>query len=152
VQASRRLVLGLGNPLAGDDGFGPAVIARLRAEPALAHGADLRDAGTDLLGHIDTLAGYDEVVLVDAVVGLEPAGCVTVIGEHTFSAWPADATGCHQISPLVAIRLFRALHPDARTRVTLVALQSGFVGSRPGVAPAAVAHGVDAVARLLRPR
>ena len=40
------LILGLGNPLRGDDGVGTAVIANLRNHPDLPPDVDLVDGGT----------------------------------------------------------------------------------------------------------
>ncbi len=51
----RRLVLGLGNPLLGEDGFGSAVIELLRRRPDRPAAVDLVDAHTDLLAQLETL-------------------------------------------------------------------------------------------------
>jgi hydrogenase maturation protease len=143
------LVLGLGNPLAGDDGFGPAVIAQLRERRELAGAVELCDAGTDLLGRVEAFAHYESVVLVDVAVGAGPAGEVEVIDEAAFAEWPASWPGSHELSPLLVVRLFRRLHPGAATRVTLVALHSHAIGVGPGVSADAVARGAAAVLRLI---
>jgi len=39
-------------------------------------------------------------------------------------AWPDRSPGAHAISPLVALKLFRILHPAASTRFSLVGLFS----------------------------
>lgn len=117
----KRLVVGVGNWLAGDDGFGVAVIAALRAR-ARPVDADLLDAGTDLLRHIERFASYDEVILVDAVIEPSRRGEVAAVEEEELRDWPDASPGCHEISPLTALRLFRLLHPSAHTRFTLVAL------------------------------
>jgi hydrogenase maturation protease len=114
----RWLVLGLGNPLAGADGFGPAVIARLR-EAGVPDGVELVDAHTDLLAHLHRFVEADEVVLVDAVLGGHDG--VALVGEDEFSGWDHSSVGAHQVSPLAVIKLFRRLHPEASTRVRLVA-------------------------------
>jgi hydrogenase maturation protease len=156
----RRLVLGLGNQLAGDDGFGSAVIAALLQRPDLPAGVDVVDAKTDLLAQLDTFDSYDEVVLVDVVLGATGAstpdgeggaraGNVSVVDEATFGGWPETSPSCHQISPLLAVKLFRALHPDATTRITLVALHADEVRLAPGVERSAVDAGSEAVIRLV---
>lgn len=146
----RRLVLGLGNPLVGEDGFGPAVIETLRRRPDLPDGADLVDAGTDLLGQLDTLESYDEVVLVDVVISDGRAGTIEVIEEATLTGWPDTSPSCHHVSPLLAVKLFRTLHPQASTRIKLVALHAEALHATPGVAPTAVAAGAQLVAGLIR--
>jgi hydrogenase maturation protease len=145
----RRLVLGLGNPLLGEDGFGSAVIEWLRRKPDLPPAVELVDAHTDLLAHLETFGAYDEVVLVDAVIGVGPCGDVAVVDEETFTRWSETSPSCHQISPLLAVKLFRALQPHSATRITLVALQADVVRAGPGVATSVVAAGGEAVVGLL---
>jgi len=145
----RRLVLGLGNPLLGDDGFGSAVIELLRRRPELSAAVDLVDAHTDLLAQVETLGSYDEVVLVDVVIGAGHPGVVEVVDEETFMRWPETSPSCHQISPLLAVKLFRALQPQAATRITLVALHADAVRAAPGVATSVVAAGGEAVVHLI---
>jgi hydrogenase maturation protease len=121
VTRSRRLVVGLGNPLAGDDGFGPAVVRQM-LDDGRQREADVIDAGTDLLAHLESFAAYDEVILVDAMLDPARAGTVAVVEQEALLELSDSSAGCHDISPLVAVKLFRALHPGAPTRFTLVAL------------------------------
>jgi hypothetical protein len=97
-----------GNPLAGSDGFSVAVVA------------PLLDTDTDLVGHIDTVLAYDHVVLVDVIVGTGRAGDVAVVDEGVFGSWSDTAASLHHVSPLVAVKLFRTLYPEAATRLTLI--------------------------------
>jgi hypothetical protein len=167
----KRLVLGLGNRLVGEDGFGSAVIEMLRGRPDLPANVELVDAHTDLIAHVETLGSYDDVVLVDVVIGGDGTpnptgeggaglpkptgedagrpGAIAVINEETFMHWPETSPSCHQISPLVAVKLFRALQPHASTRITLVALHTDALRSGSGLAASAVAAGAEAVVRLL---
>jgi len=147
---SRRLVIGLGNPLAGDDGFGPAVLAKL-VEKGLPHDVDAVPACTDLLGQIERFTGYQAVVLVDAVLGGgAPPGTVATVDEPTLLGWKARSAGAHRLSPVEALRVFRALQPDARTDVGLVALHLETLGREPLLAEA-VEEGARRVAALLAP-
>ena len=59
------LVLGLGNPLRGDDGIGPAVVDWLRARSLPPDVTALDDGSADL-GLALTLADYRRVIVVDA--------------------------------------------------------------------------------------
>ena len=133
MKCLKRLVVGLGNPLAGDDGFGPAVVQRLR-DGVARDAVDVVDAGTDLLAHIESFAAYDEVILVDAVLDRARAGEVAIVEQEALLEFPDVAAGCHDLSPLVAVKIFRALHPEAVTRFALVALFTGdvrFAAERP---------------------
>jgi hydrogenase maturation protease len=62
---SRILVAGVGNVLRGDDGFGPAVVARLDDLPAGVETVETGIGGVALLQEL--LSGCDGFVLVDAV-------------------------------------------------------------------------------------
>ena len=141
------LVAALGNPQQGADGFGPAVADRLRRTRALPDTVDLVDAHTDLLAHLDRFADYDRVVLVDAVLDSGRAG-VAVFDEDALARWDERAPGCHSLSPLVAVKLFRQLYPASRTRIQLVALCVDAIRLGAGVAADSIDAGAQAVIGL----
>jgi hydrogenase maturation protease len=119
--------VGLGNPLSGDDGFGSRVLEMLqRTRTTLPPNTTLADAHTDLLNHIEAFSEYDCVVLIDAVLDPEgklgPPGRIVVMGEAAFQSWPETSQSVHQVSPLLAVNLFRRLHSSAQTQITLVGL------------------------------
>ena len=74
-------VLGIGNVLMSDDGFGPAVIAALRAGGDLPPGVEALELGTPGLDLAEHLAGRERVILVDTVILPEPPGSVWVLEE-----------------------------------------------------------------------
>jgi len=59
-------VVGVGNPLARDEGVGPAAVERLKRE-SLPAGTRLLDAGTDFLAAMTEFAGAGHVILIDAM-------------------------------------------------------------------------------------
>jgi hydrogenase maturation protease len=124
VEIRRRiLILGLGNPLAGDDSFGAIVVEALARVPLPA--ADVAAVHTDLLGWIDRFENYERVILVDALLDPDgPAGEVSVLTEAQLASFPDASPSVHQMSPLLALRLFRQLYPGAKTEVVLVALRT----------------------------
>ena len=63
------LVLGVGNPLMGDDGFGIHVVRRLVSEP-LPDRVRLEDGATGGVDLLDRLVGFDRVILIDLVRGV----------------------------------------------------------------------------------
>ena len=74
---SRLLVAAVGNVLRRDDGFGPAVAARLGDLPA---GVDVVETGIGGIALLhELLAGCDGLVLIDAVDRGAPPGTVFVI-------------------------------------------------------------------------
>ena len=127
ADSQKTLVLGLGNPLSGDDSFGVRALEALKQVlHPLPESIVLTDAGTDLLNYIEDFSSYNRVVLIDAVLDPEAKlgkpGSVLVLEENEFSSWPETSPGVHQITPLLGIKLFRTLHPESQTRITLVAL------------------------------
>jgi hydrogenase maturation protease len=76
LTATRILVAGVGNVLRRDDGFGPAVVARLDDLPAEVEVVETGIGGIALLQELMT--GYDGLVLVDAVDHGAPPGTVIV--------------------------------------------------------------------------
>jgi hydrogenase maturation protease len=142
------LVAGVGNPLLGSDGFGPAVIQSLREQTGLPATIELEDARPDLLALTDRVSAFDGVVLVDAVLGSGPRE-VTVVGEATFGAWNAASPNAHAVSPLLALNLFRALHPGERTRFVLVGLVVNAIDTTSPPTPAEVRAGADAVLQVV---
>ncbi len=74
---SRVLIAAVGNVLRGDDGFGPAVAARL---PPLPEGAQVIETGIGGVALLqDLLAGCDGLILIDAVDRGAPPGTVFLI-------------------------------------------------------------------------
>ncbi len=64
----RVLIVGVGNTLRGDDGFGPAVIRALEAEGGLPSGVRTLEVGLGSAALVlELLEGYDALLLVDAV-------------------------------------------------------------------------------------
>jgi hydrogenase maturation protease len=84
-------VLGLGNVLMGDDGFGPAVIRAFQSEYAVGPDVDVVDLGTPGLDLAPWLADADHVVLVDTVKSKLPAGTVLIYGKDDVLRSPSSA-------------------------------------------------------------
>lgn len=74
--AGDTLILGVGNPLRGDDGIGVLAVQQLAAHPDLPAGVQVLDGGTAGLGLIPLLERYRRVILVDAVEMGERPGTV----------------------------------------------------------------------------
>lgn len=67
-------VLGLGNVLTGDDGFGPSVVCALLAAFEWPEHVELIDVGTPGLDLTPFVAGADTIVFVDTVKAAGAAG------------------------------------------------------------------------------
>lgn len=130
------VVIGVGNELRHDDGFGPAVVELLRGDGA-ASGAGVTLAVTDgePTGLIDLWTGADVAVVVDAVRSpADPAG-------HRYELLCDEAAGLatatassHSVSLGSTVELARALGRLPRMLVVLATVGRDF-GYGPGLSP-----------------
>jgi hydrogenase maturation protease len=122
-----RLVLGLGNPLMGDDGVGWYVASRLAGDSRLPADAEALWGGTDLLRYAGQIVGRSHVILVDAIQDEAEPGSVAVFEDC--AELEERQTNAHELSPVRAMRLLRMMTP---VRMTLlgVSISSAEVGDR----------------------
>ena len=78
--STRTLVLGLGNPLASDEGFGVQAVRRLNECYEFADDVEIVDGGTLGLRLLPMLEDADRVVILDAVDVSQPPGSLVRIG------------------------------------------------------------------------
>ena len=84
----RCAIYGIGNLLLGDDGVGPAVVARLAAGGLPSPDVTLEDLGTPSLDLPWYLAGYDVVIFIDAVAADGPPGSIHVYSREEILSAP----------------------------------------------------------------
>ncbi|MCD6110157.1 MAG: hydrogenase maturation protease [Thermoplasmata archaeon] len=63
----RTLVLGIGNPIMGDDGVGFHVVKEL-AKEIKDENIDVKDTSADGLNLLELIIGYDKLIVIDAIV------------------------------------------------------------------------------------
>jgi len=94
------LILGCGNILFGDDGFGPAVIAHLQENYPIPEYACLIDAGTGARKFLFTLSLSDkkpqEIIIIDAIDKGKPAGELFEISVNDIPIEKTDDFSMHQ--------------------------------------------------------
>jgi hydrogenase maturation protease len=118
------LVLGLGNDLLSDDGFGPAVASACR--PLLAFRDDVAVEVASVAGFklLDLLAGYRRVLIVDVVqTGKHPPGTVLELAIDEAST-ARTLGGSHQMDLATALALGRALGQDLPESITLLVAEA----------------------------
>lgn len=112
-------VIGLGQPAAGDDGVGLAVVEHLRAE-GVPDGVSLETV-PEPSALVERLGTPGLVVVVDAVVGSGAPGDVLVLAPADLDDVHRHAVSTHGLTVAQAIDLAGALHPiGARPRVRIV--------------------------------
>ena len=113
--AGRVLVAALGSTLRGDDGFGPALLARVG--PMLPDGVDGIEFGTHGIALVQKLyAGYDALIVLDSCVRGQAPGTIYVLvpdlearGSHTALATLDALADTHLANPGKALMLAREL-------------------------------------------
>jgi hydrogenase maturation protease len=154
----KTLVIGLGNPILGDDGVGWAVASALNNQlPVTTHQSPIvvETASLGGLSLMERMLGYDRVVLVDSMeTGQSPAGCVRVF---PLASLPDPGSGhsasAHDTSLMTALKTAESLGAAIPRRVDVVAIEAQNVYDfseelTPPVA-AAVPVAVDHVLKLL---
>jgi hydrogenase maturation protease len=110
------LIVGLGNPLMGDDGVGARVVESLAGQVD----ADVLIGGTDLLRYAGEMEDRERVILIDAIES-DVAGEIIVTDEDPPEGPPP---GAHTLSAPAAVRLLRPLMPEVRFTWLLAGVHS----------------------------
>jgi len=128
-------VIGLGNVLLGDDGFGPSVIEFLRAGWVFPDAVTLVDAGTPGLDLVDYLQGYETVIVVDAIAVPAPAGSLrTYRGDEVRRLVLPERISAHDPALGEAL-LLAELAGDAPSDVVLVGAVPAQLDAGTGLSP-----------------
>jgi len=134
-------VFGCGNTLLGDDGFGPAVIARLEQESDFPGFVHLEDVGTGIRDYLfdfilDPALAPDMLIILDAVdfEDRSPGEVFTI----TPDAIPAKKIHDFSLHQFPTVNLLQELAEHTKSIVHIVAAQIEFVPDmiQPGLTPA----------------
>ena len=104
AERSPVLVMGVGNMLRGDDGFGVAVLDEV-GNRNLPGNVDLLDAGTSIIDLMEELNGRRKVVVIDAVRGGQTPGTLYRFSPEDVAAEAVPADSLHQVGLLETLRL-----------------------------------------------
>jgi hydrogenase maturation protease len=146
-------VAGVGNVFRGDDGFGPAVVARLAAHGPVPAGVRVVDYGIRGV-HLsyDLLDGWDSLVLVDALPGGDPPGTLRVLEVTDADLAGAPALDAHGLDPFAVLSSLRALGGRLPDRTLVLGCTPASVDDGMALSPpvaAAVAAAADRVRALV---
>lgn len=121
VPAADSLVIGLGNPLMGDDGLGIAALTALRERWALEPEPELVDGGTWGMNLLPLIEGSDRVLFLDAInTGAEP-GTLVVLERDQLPRFLATKLSPHQIDlrEVLALAELRGTLPSQAVAIGL---------------------------------
>jgi len=119
-----RLILGVGNPLFGDDGFGPAVVEELENRGRLPNGMLALDVGTGVREILFNLLLSDErpkrIIIIDALdCGRSPGDVFKVSIEEI----PAIKKHDFSLHLAPSLNLLKELKESGRVGVEIIACQ-----------------------------
>ena len=124
----KTIVIGLGNPILGDDGVGWRVAEEVRhqVDPCMQIDVDcLSLGGLSLMEH---LIGYERVILIDAFISNQEAGSITVSKLSELPNYSAfHITSVHDTSLQNAIKLGKSLGAILPADVTVVGIAAKYV-------------------------
>jgi hydrogenase maturation protease len=129
--ATRTVVIGLGNPLMGDDGVGLAALERLQDDWQLDDDVKLVDGGTWGLSLLPMIEDAERLVLVDAIAAHATPGEIIELTRDRLPIYLSRKLSPHQVDmrDALAVAELRGRLPN-----DIVAI---------GVQPAAVALGTE---------
>lgn len=144
----RIAVLGIGNVLVGDDGFGPYVVKTFEARYTVAPNVEVAEVGTPGGDLVPYLSGYDAVIIVDTVRASAEPGTVRVYTkEELLRNPPGPRTNTHDPGLKDTLLMLEA-HGSGPAEVVLVGAVPENVTTRTGLTPP-LARAVDeAVAHI----
>lgn len=112
-RGGRTVVIGLGNPLMGDDGLGLAALARLQAQWAIPETVELVDGGTWGMNLLPVIEGADHLLLLDAIDTAAAPGTLQVLEQHRIPRYLATKISPHQVDlhDVLALAQLRGTFP-----------------------------------------
>ncbi len=117
----KTLVLGLGNPIVGDDAVGLHVAREVRRLLGDRPDIEVQECCCAGVALLDTVTGYDTLVVVDAVRSGHPRGSVLRLDPQDLPKQPT-VTDMHGIGLIGALELGRRVGLDMPSKVRIVAI------------------------------
>jgi hydrogenase maturation protease len=146
------LVLGIGNVLWADEGFGVRAVEALHAGWELPGNVRLMDGGTLGLNLFEDIATARQVLVFDAIDYGLPGGTLKVLRDAEVPAWGAKKISPHQtgFNDILALAQLRGTAPEKITAIGVQPVElNDFGGSLRPVVRARLAEAVELAVREL---
>jgi len=115
----RITVLGVGNILFGDEGFGVKVVERLSRRYTFSDRVRLVDGGVLGVGLMGVIAATDVLIVVDAVRNQKPPGTLCRLQDQDIPKRILDKTSLHQVDLPEVLALCAAIDQQPETIVVV---------------------------------
>jgi hydrogenase maturation protease len=115
------VVIGLGNPIMGDDGLGLAALERLRDGWDIPAGVELVDGGTWGMNLLPIIEDAEKVLLIDAIDTGAAPGTETVLVRERLPRYLSTKISPHQVDlrDVLALAELRGTLPEHTTAIGL---------------------------------
>jgi hydrogenase maturation protease len=148
ISKHKTAIIGVGNPLMGDDAAGILVLKMLIGKRLL-RGIEIVDAGTGGMTLLHLLAKYNAVVIVDAVdMGLKPGELRTFSPDDAISLKEKRKFTLHNADILEIIMLAKQLG-QCPSKITICAIQPRTIRPARGLSREVSDKMPDLAARVL---
>ena len=122
----KTLIIGLGNPILGDDGVGWKVASELTALIDPDSGVEIDCAALGGLSLMERMLGYQRVILIDSMeTGQNPAGTVSVFPlAELKTPFAGHSASAHDASLMMALQTAQSIGAEVPARVDVVAIEA----------------------------
>jgi len=143
-----RLVVGLGNPLMGDDGAGIELIRHLRSL-GVNGDIELVEGGTLGFDILDEIEGYEKVVIVDAVdMGKKPGHIAVFEAEKLIEQESGRKFSAHEVNLIEVLQVAKRIGYSFHN-VTVVGIQPACIEPGAGVTESVASKIPETAERIL---
>ena len=122
----KTIVIGLGNPILGDDGIGWKIAEELASVIGQDSSIEIDTAALGGLSLMERMLGYDRVVLVDSMeTGQGPVGSVQTFPLASLSdPMAGHSASAHDTSLVTALKTAESVGAEVPKRVDVVAVEA----------------------------
>lgn len=121
----KTIIIGLGNPILGDDGIGWKVAEQVKQQLASDSPVDVEFLSLGGISLMEHLIGYERAILIDAVTSDQEIGSVIVSNLNEMPDYSAfHITSVHDTSLQNALKLGRLMGAKLPEDVTIVGIAS----------------------------
>ena len=125
----KTLVIGLGNPILGDDGVGWKVVEEVKSAINHQLPVEIDTAALGGLSLMERLIGYERVIIVDSMeTGSSPVGSVSVFPLASLpDPMAGHSASAHDATLITALRTAEQLGADIPRKIDIVAIEANNV-------------------------
>jgi len=122
----KTLVIGLGNPILGDDGVGWKVAGQLTRLIDPGSSVEIDCAALGGLSLMERMLGYQRVIVIDSIDSREgPEGSIRIFPlAELANPYAGHSASAHDSSLITALAAARSLGVETPTRVDVVAIEA----------------------------